>query len=75
MKNIKITEFLMGLSAASMLIGLALLGLTLGNSLSTAIAVHEHRLLFPSIICMSAGALNLMLIVLSDASKLKSKIL
>lgn len=65
----------MGISAASMLIGLALLGLTLGNSISTGIAVHEHRLLFPGIICMGAGALNLMLIVLSDASKLKSRIL
>lgn len=73
MKNIKITEFLMGLSAASMLIGLALLGLTLGNALSTANAIADHRLLFPALVCIGAGVLNLMLIFLSDSSKSKNE--
>ena len=60
MKNIKITEFLAGISVASMLIGLVLLGLTLGNSVSTANAMADHTLFWPAIICMGAGVLNLM---------------
>lgn len=69
MKNMNVIAFLIGLSAAAMLIGLALFGLILGNSLSTGIAMGEHMLFLPAIVCMGAGVLNLMLIFLSDASK------
>lgn len=73
MKNMNITAFLTGLSVAAMLIGLALFGLTLGNSLSSGIAMREHMLFLPAIVCMGAGVLNLMPIFLSDASKSKNE--
>lgn len=73
MKNIKISDFLSGLSAVSILIGLTLLGLALGNSLSTGIAMGEHLLFTPALVCMAVGVLNLMPIVLSGSSKPKSE--
>lgn len=73
MKNIKITEFLSGISVASILIGLALLGLTLGNAISAGIAMQEHMLFFSAIVCMGAGALNLVPIMFSDYNKPKNE--
>ncbi len=73
MKNIKISEGLAGISAASIMIGLALFGLTLGNAISTGIAMREHMLFSPAIVCMGGGVLNLMVIIFSDSSKQKNK--
>lgn len=72
MKNMNVTAFLTGLSAAAMLIGLALFGLTLGDSLASGIAMREHMLFFPAIVCLGSGVLSLMLVFLSDVSKSKN---
>lgn len=69
MENINMSQFLTGLSAASIAMGLALFGLTLGNSIASGIVMGEHLLFWPATICMGAGVLNLLLIVLSDSSQ------
>ena len=70
MENINMTEFLTGVSAVSMLIGLALLGLTLGSAVSTGNAMVDHMLFWPAVICMGAGVVNLMPMLISGSSSL-----
>lgn len=73
MKDIKITEFLTGISAVSILIGLALLGLTLGDALSTTGSMADHKLFWPAMVCIGAGVLNLIPMLLVGTGKAKSK--
>lgn len=57
-------KLLTGMSAAASLIGLALLGLCFGASMRSdaPIAMTEHALFLPGLICVAAVALPLVLL-------------
>lgn len=68
MKDTRITKFLMGLSAVAILIGLVLLGLAFGASVSTGNSVSKHALSLPALGCLCSGALTYMMIFVTGSS-------
>ncbi len=63
----------MGISAVSVLIGIALFGLALGNTLKGTIAMNQHMFFIPSVICMGLGSLNIFLVTLINSSLLQQE--
>ncbi len=59
MKKESLSEVCFGIAGASILIGLALMGASIGSSLSNQTPLNEHMLLVPGLICLSSGSLYL----------------
>tara|TARA_R110002072_G_scaffold31470_1_gene96985 strand:+ start:291 stop:503 length:213 start_codon:yes stop_codon:yes gene_type:complete len=52
-------NFLTGLSATALIIGLSLLGLTFGSAVANDHAAHEHALFYPALLCAMIGVINM----------------
>ena len=53
-----------GIGGAALIIGLALIGLCVGASLNSGIAVQDHSLFGPALACLGAGVLVVLILML-----------
>ena len=67
----KINHFLTGLGFVASTVGLSLLGLAFGASVSGETGFVQHTLFMPGLVCMGAGVFNLLMISLTDLGESK----
>lgn len=64
MKRNSFSEFAFGISGFSVLIGLALLGFSVGSSLAHQTPLNEHMLMMPALVCIGSGSIYLLLLTI-----------
>jgi len=72
MRQLTLGHFFSGIGFTATCIGLSVLGLALGSSLSSEIALTEHMLFFPGLFCTAVGMLSLMIIALVSSDEPES---